>query len=193
IWNTTKQPGPNIVGGPFLGGNFWSNPFGTGFSDNCIDTDKDGICAPLEVLKRFMERFRNEESAVFKFQTLNTWKHFFKPFEYSIEEEVRLLYVENSVAKYKDKGWVITSGIDILNPYVDFKLNGDNFPIELREIILGPNCPDKRLNKVQIEEMVRQKKREKETDDKGKPTSISKYSLKYLKVKLSKIESYRIP
>ncbi|NQY11208.1 MAG: DUF2971 domain-containing protein [Flavobacteriales bacterium] len=154
---------------------------------------EDKISPPLEVLKRFLTRFRNEESATFKFQTLNTWKHFFKPYEYSIEEEVRLLYIENLDIKHKDKGWVITSGIDILNPYVDFKLNDDLFPIELREITLGPNCPDKRLNKVQIEELIRQKKREKEIDDKGKPTSISKYSLEKLKVKLSNIESYRIP
>ena len=43
-WNTTKTSGTNIVGGPYLGGNFWANPSGTGFSQTCTDADGDGIC-----------------------------------------------------------------------------------------------------------------------------------------------------
>ncbi len=36
IWNSTKTAGTNIVGGPYLGGNYWSDYIG-------IDTDEDGI------------------------------------------------------------------------------------------------------------------------------------------------------
>ena len=43
-WNIFKTIGINIVGGPYLGGNFWANPDGTGFSEVCDDTDKDGFC-----------------------------------------------------------------------------------------------------------------------------------------------------
>ncbi|NVM23691.1 MAG: right-handed parallel beta-helix repeat-containing protein, partial [Desulfobacterales bacterium] len=43
-WNTTQTPGVNIAGGPYLGGNFWAYPNGTGFSQTCIDADFDGIC-----------------------------------------------------------------------------------------------------------------------------------------------------
>ncbi|MEM2355662.1 MAG: DUF2341 domain-containing protein [Candidatus Bathyarchaeia archaeon] len=43
-WNTTKTPGINIVGGFYLGGNFWAKPDGTGFSETCADNDWDGIC-----------------------------------------------------------------------------------------------------------------------------------------------------
>ncbi|MFZ3166810.1 MAG: NosD domain-containing protein [Candidatus Methanoperedens sp.] len=43
-WNITKTSGMNIIGGPYLGGNFWANPNGTGFSQTCTDADNDGIC-----------------------------------------------------------------------------------------------------------------------------------------------------
>ena len=43
-FNTTKTIETNILGGSWIGGNFWANPNGTGFSDNCTDSDSDGIC-----------------------------------------------------------------------------------------------------------------------------------------------------
>jgi len=43
-WNVTKTAGENIVGGPYLAGNFWAAPNGTGFSDLMPDSDRDGIC-----------------------------------------------------------------------------------------------------------------------------------------------------
>ncbi len=50
IWNITNTSGINIIGGPFLGGNFWANPSGTGFSQTCVDRDIDGICdSPYEI------------------------------------------------------------------------------------------------------------------------------------------------
>lgn len=44
IWNTTKTSGQNIVEGPYLGGNFWADLNGTGFSQTTEDSDSDGIC-----------------------------------------------------------------------------------------------------------------------------------------------------
>ena len=43
FWNTTKTPGTSIVGGTYLGGNYWAKPDGTGFSQICADVDGDGI------------------------------------------------------------------------------------------------------------------------------------------------------
>ena len=43
-WNTTRQSSPNIIGGPYLGGNFWAYPNGTGFSQTCTNTNSDDIC-----------------------------------------------------------------------------------------------------------------------------------------------------
>lgn len=43
-WNTTKTAGINILEGPYLGGNFWADLNGTGFSQTAEDSDLDGIC-----------------------------------------------------------------------------------------------------------------------------------------------------
>jgi parallel beta-helix repeat protein len=43
-WNTTPVAGTNIVGGPSIGGNYWSNPSSTGFSETCLDSNSDGFC-----------------------------------------------------------------------------------------------------------------------------------------------------
>ncbi|TQD26130.1 S-layer protein domain-containing protein [Methanolobus vulcani] len=43
-WNVNKTAGTNIVGGPYLGGNYWARPDGKGFSQRCTDADGDGIC-----------------------------------------------------------------------------------------------------------------------------------------------------
>jgi len=45
IWNIEKTEGRNIVGGGYIGGNFWGNPQDTGFSQISVDKDddKDGI------------------------------------------------------------------------------------------------------------------------------------------------------
>ena len=42
-YSTTKTAGANIVGGPYIGGNFWGKPDGTGFSQTAVDNDGDGI------------------------------------------------------------------------------------------------------------------------------------------------------
>jgi len=44
IWNTTKTSGTNIINGSWLGGNYWANASGTGFSQTCTDVNGDGIC-----------------------------------------------------------------------------------------------------------------------------------------------------
>ena len=43
-FNTTKTSGTNIIGGSYLGGNFWATINNTGFSQTCTDADSDGIC-----------------------------------------------------------------------------------------------------------------------------------------------------
>ena len=45
LWNTTKQTGTRIYSsGTQIGGNYYTNFLGTGYSDTCTDADKDGFC-----------------------------------------------------------------------------------------------------------------------------------------------------
>ncbi len=44
VWNITQTPGVNILGGPYLGGNYWGSAIGSkGFSDTASDKDGYGI------------------------------------------------------------------------------------------------------------------------------------------------------
>ena len=43
-WSINRTDGMNIVGGPYLGGNFWADPYGTGFSQTDNDSNDDGFC-----------------------------------------------------------------------------------------------------------------------------------------------------
>jgi len=44
-WNTTRQTGTRIYSaGTEIGGNYWTNPSGNGYSDTCTDADNDGFC-----------------------------------------------------------------------------------------------------------------------------------------------------
>ena len=46
-FNTSLQSGVNIINGSWIGGNFYSSAFGTGYGQTCIDVDVDGICDDL--------------------------------------------------------------------------------------------------------------------------------------------------
>jgi hypothetical protein len=45
-WNVANQSGLNIWNSSlgYIGGNIWTNPSGTGYSDTCADSNRDGYC-----------------------------------------------------------------------------------------------------------------------------------------------------
>uniref|UniRef100_UPI00260E0973 PEGA domain-containing protein n=1 Tax=uncultured Methanofollis sp. TaxID=262500 RepID=UPI00260E0973 len=52
VLNTSRTPGTNIAGGPYLGGNLWLRDPAQNISEWCADADFDGICdEPLTITK----------------------------------------------------------------------------------------------------------------------------------------------
>lgn len=50
-WNLIEGSGPNIIGGPNLGGNYWATPLGDGYSQICNNADNDSFCdTPYDVV-----------------------------------------------------------------------------------------------------------------------------------------------
>ncbi|WP_332881847.1 NosD domain-containing protein [Methanosarcina horonobensis] len=64
-YNNPKTEGKNIAGGPYIGGNYWAAPNGTGFSENATDADGDGIAD---------ERYRFETSYYIDYLPLVAYK-----------------------------------------------------------------------------------------------------------------------
>jgi len=42
-YSKPRTRGENIMGGPYIGGNYWAMPNGTGFSETAVDSNGDGI------------------------------------------------------------------------------------------------------------------------------------------------------
>ncbi|KKH48570.1 nitrous oxide reductase family maturation protein NosD [Methanosarcina sp. 1.H.A.2.2] len=43
-WQSTLSTKSNLVRGPYIGGNFWADLEGTGYSETCVDGNSNGIC-----------------------------------------------------------------------------------------------------------------------------------------------------
>jgi Protein of unknown function (DUF2971) len=146
--------------------------------------DEKGKHKELDFLKQIKDDVESNTGFKFEFRKIGYWKHFFKPHDYAIEEEVRLLIIDDdSLVKIKSD-WVMTHTHSIINPVMDFRLNSSSFPTQLREIIIGPKCPEQETNMVQLQEMIRRKKRE--ISEKSYDSNLNN-----LKVELSNIKHYR--
>lgn len=146
--------------------------------------DANGNHKELDFLKQIKVEVESLTGFKFEFRKLGYWKHFFKAHDYAIEEEVRLLIIDNKTLDKLKTDWVMTYTHSIINPVIDFRLNSKQFPIHLRTVLLGPKCPEQETNFVQLEEMIRRKK--KEIEDKKYDSNLNN-----LKVELSNIKHYR--
>lgn len=133
----------------------------------------------LELLKYLIEEVRLITRQSLQFKSLGIWKHFFKPFEYEEEKEVRILMVLNRHDSVKGseqpmkKEWNLTASHKIIAPFVNIPLDDPILPFQLSSITLGSRCSEKQLNKVQMEVMLAEK------------------ALAHVKIKHSEIDNYR--
>lgn len=84
----------------------------------------------------------------FRFERFYLWQNFFKPYDYKIEKEIRLLYTESKALSglnwSKNKEGMIT-GVKLFEiDYCDKKY--PLYPLELKKIILGPEFDRKQEN-----------------------------------------------
>ncbi|MFD2099130.1 DUF2971 domain-containing protein [Flagellimonas iocasae] len=153
--------------------------------------DKNGKHPELEYLLAVQNRISNALGFSFQFRKLGIWKHFFKAYEYEIEDEVRLMVIDDDKIPKIKTDWVLTFTHTILNPIIDFQLNSSVFPIQLKEIMLGPKCPEQEINKVQLEEMLRQKRKHIRENNKDSSKSKIDSKLDKINIELSSIKHYR--
>lgn len=81
---------------------------------------------------------------------LSYWKHFFKPYDYRIEEEVRLICEKEGAFNPKTI-WIKGEEFSIAVPLVLIPLT--QFPLHLEAVKLGPNMKERDVNKLQIKEL----------------------------------------
>lgn len=112
---------------------------------------KDNLHIELEFIKHLI--FKIEKNKIpFKLKTISFWRHFFKPYEYNYEKEIRILYFKEKNLYSKD--WLITTPSNILCPYIELKLSSEEFPLQLKKIVLGPRFIEKTVNRRQFEQLI---------------------------------------
>jgi hypothetical protein len=109
----------------------------------------------LLFIKDIIRRIRHELFFDIKFVLLYVWRHFFKPKEYNYEGEIRLLYIHRKGER--EKKWIIAQPYSIVNPMVIFDLNKNEFPLKIKEVMLGPKRAERQLNKSQLKQMLSEK------------------------------------
>ncbi len=96
----------------------------------------------------------------FEIRNLHSWLHFFKPAEYAIEAETRLLFELGDINRLNDYDgkWVLDDAKGIIAPIVRFSVNKTSaaFPLILSKIVLGPNLTERNLNRQQLLAMINQ-------------------------------------
>ena len=85
-----------------------------------------------------------------KLKKLSIWRHFFKPYEYSDEQEVRLLFFRNS--NFPKLKWIYESHFGIITPIITFSVekNNNQFPLKLEKITFGPIAKSADVNVDQL-------------------------------------------
>ena len=105
--------------------------------------------AGLEFLKKVLSTKMG--NVFFRFNHFDYWKHFFKPFDYAIEREVRLLYEKCSSNPPQIVKWIKIGEFSVLAPLAIF--NAKAFSLKIKEIRLGPNMKEQRTNMLQLKEL----------------------------------------
>lgn len=115
--------------------------------------NKDGFHFELEVIKR-MRELCVVSGRQFVFHNWKIWKHFFKKYQFAIEQEIRLLFLPEiqGASKQAESKWFLD---DRTSMYSEMKLFDvstlkTDFPLVVNKIILGVRFPSNKENAEQI-------------------------------------------
>ena len=111
-------------------------------------------------------------SIKFWFRRFDYWKHFFKPYDYAVEKEVRLLYETTTSNTLKKKDWIKGGEFSILMPLALF--DEKNFPLDIEEIKIGPNMSARDTNLLQIRQLVKEKSIQPISKDVDRNVTVSR-------------------
>lgn len=122
----------------------------------------------LNILKKIIDRIspnceenqaKKNKTVFYYVSTDDAWKHFFKPKEYKTEKEIRLLLDKRDAKSSFTEKWIHNTTYNIIHPILLFdKLQAENnFPLKIKEIILGPNMPEAELNQKQLTQLLKLK------------------------------------
>lgn len=124
----------------------------------------------LDLIKQIQEiKFG---SITFRFRHFDYWKHFFKPYDYKMENEVRLLYETTASNPPKITDWIKGGEFSILIPLALF--DEKSFPLDIEEIKIGPNMSARETNLLQIRQLVKDKTILPISNDVDKNVSVSR-------------------
>ena len=85
----------------------------------------------------------------FKFNRWNIWKHFFKSYLFKDEHEYRILFLSSEDSKAELR-WIMDSTNSIISRIALFDVEDENFPLELKSVLVGPKCPEQESNVGQL-------------------------------------------
>ncbi|MBF4691541.1 DUF2971 domain-containing protein [Fusibacter ferrireducens] len=119
---------------------------------------RNGEDAILEVLKKVYNEILNRWGLKLIFKKIDIWKHFFKPYEYAVEREVRILYTGDET---DEKLWNLTYTHQILNPFIFVKMD-ESLPFKIKKIYLGRKSNAFSTNEYQFQQLIRERGLHKE-------------------------------
>lgn len=104
----------------------------------------------LSFLKKLMSS--NIQKRSIKFLHFSVWSHFFKPYEYEVEKEIRLLIHKPMSTATTDRKWLHDSASNVVAPILLFDVTelGNNFPLIINKILIGPKSTSKEFNVRQL-------------------------------------------
>lgn len=133
--------------------------------------DEDFMPEEIQLLRKISLAIESKTKMKLIYNNMHQWCHFYKPKDYEIEKEVRLQFIKKID---EETDWVNANSINIINTFTTINLlKNDEFPLILKEIILGPKFPEKDINMGQIR------------------TLLNTKGFVDVEVKLSRIHNYR--